>query len=120
MRRWAVRLLTTSDSIEANEIAETLDRLNQERQAMERVMLEEARQEADAELAGGSRPGRSGNGQPVVAPGVVGLLASRLKDHARRPAFAIAFNANDVGTGSGRSIAGFDLGSMVREAASVA
>ena len=34
-------------------------------------------------------------------PGIVGLLASRLKDHARRPAFAIAFNANGIGTGSG-------------------
>ncbi|TKB05437.1 MAG: single-stranded-DNA-specific exonuclease RecJ, partial [Mesorhizobium sp.] len=50
-------------------------------------------------------------------PGIVGLLASRLKDHARRPAFAIAFNANGVGTGSGRSVSGFDLGRLVREAA---
>ena len=50
-------------------------------------------------------------------PGIVGLLASRLKEHARRPAFAIAFNPNGVGTGSGRSVAGFDLGRLVREAA---
>src|SRR5690606_18156516 len=53
---------------------------------------------------------------PSWHPGIVGLLASRLKDHARRPAFAIAFNANGVGTGSGRSVPGFDLGRLVREA----
>lgn len=112
------RLLTTTDPIEANEIAETLDRLNKERQAMERGMLEEARAEADAELAGGLGPAVLVTASRSWHPGVVGLLASRLKDHARRPAFAIAFNANDIGTGSGRSIAGFDLGKMVREAAS--
>ncbi|MFC6490993.1 DHHA1 domain-containing protein, partial [Nitratireductor sp. GCM10026969] len=50
--------------------------------------------------------------------GIVGLIASRLKDHARRPAFAIAFDPNGTGTGSGRSIAGFDLGRLVREAVS--
>ena len=54
---------------------------------------------------------------PNWHPGIVGLLASRLKDHAHRPAFAIAFNANGVGTGSGRSVPGFDLGRLVREAA---
>ncbi|MEC6999711.1 DHHA1 domain-containing protein [Brucella abortus] len=45
-------------------------------------------------------------------PGIVGLLASRLKEKARRPAFAIAFNANGVGSGSGRSISGLDLGKL--------
>jgi single-stranded-DNA-specific exonuclease len=49
-------------------------------------------------------------------PGVVGLLASRLKDRFRRPAFAIAFDPSGKGTGSGRSISGFDLGRMVRAA----
>jgi single-stranded-DNA-specific exonuclease len=50
-------------------------------------------------------------------PGVVGLVASRLKDRFRRPAFAIAFlGAGSAGTGSGRSIAGVDLGAIVREA----
>ena len=112
------RLLTTTDPIEANEIAETLDRLNQERQAMERVMLEEAKAEADAEMAGGLGPAVLVTASERWHPGVVGLLASRLKDHARRPAFAIAFNQNGVGTGSGRSIAGFDLGRLVRDAVS--
>jgi len=110
------RLLATDDHAEATRIAETLDRLNQERQAMEQGMLAQARAEADAELQGGEGPAVLVTAGDGWHPGVVGLLASRLKDHARRPAFAIAFNVNGVGTGSGRSVAGFDLGRMVREA----
>ena len=110
------RLLATDDPVEARAIAETLDRLNQERQAMEQEMLAEARAEADAELAGGQGPAVIVTASTNWHPGIVGLIASRLKDYARRPAFAIAFNANGVGTGSGRSVAGFDLGRLVREA----
>lgn len=110
------RLLAGDDPVEAQKIAETLDRLNQERQVMEQRMLAEARAEADAELVGGAGPGVLVTARNDWHPGIVGLLASRLKDHARRPAFAIAFNANGTGTGSGRSIAGFDLGRLVREA----
>lgn len=111
------RLLATDDPVEAGKIAETLDRLNQERQLMEQEMLAEARAEADAELAGGTGPAVIVTASSTWHPGIVGLLASRLKDHARRPAFAIAFNPNDIGTGSGRSVSGFDLGKLVREAA---
>lgn len=111
------RLLATDDPVEATRIAERLDQLNQERQAMEQGMLAEARAEADAELAGGPGPAIVVTASPNWHPGIVGLLASRLKDHAHRPAFAIAFNANGVGTGSGRSVPGFDLGKLVREAA---
>ncbi|MBZ9677197.1 single-stranded-DNA-specific exonuclease RecJ [Mesorhizobium sp. ES1-1] len=111
------RLLATDDPVEARAIAETLDRLNQERQVMEQEMLAAARAEADAELAGGNGPAIVVTASNSWHPGIVGLLASRLKDHARRPAFAIAFNANGVGTGSGRSVSGFDLGRLVREAA---
>jgi single-stranded-DNA-specific exonuclease len=110
------RLLATDDPAEAGRIAETLDRLNQERQAMEQEMLAEARAEADAELAAGSGPAVLVTARDNWHPGVVGLLASRLKEHARRPVFAISFNANGTGTGSGRSITGFDLGRLVREA----
>jgi single-stranded-DNA-specific exonuclease len=49
-------------------------------------------------------------------PGVVGLVAARLKERFRRPAFAIAFGADGTGTGSGRSVVGVDLGAAVREA----
>lgn len=110
------RLLAGDDPAEAQRIAETLDRLNQERQAMEQIMLAEARAEADAELAGGQGPAVLVTARDNWHPGIVGLLASRLKDHARRPAFAIAFNANGTGAGSGRSIPGFDLGHLVRDA----
>ncbi len=111
------RLLATDDPVEARTIAETLDRLNQERQLMEQEMLAAARAEADAELAGGNGPAIVVTASNSWHPGIVGLLASRLKDHARRPAFAIAFNAVGIGTGSGRSVSGFDLGRLVREAA---
>lgn len=111
------RLLATDDPVEARTIAETLDRLNQERQTMEQEMLAEARAEADAELAGGNGPAVVVTASASWHPGIVGLIASRLKDYARRPAFAIAFNPNGIGTGSGRSVAGFDLGRLVREAA---
>ncbi|MER9640791.1 MULTISPECIES: single-stranded-DNA-specific exonuclease RecJ [unclassified Mesorhizobium] len=111
------RLLATDDPVEARTIAETLDRLNQERQLMEQEMLAAARAEADAELAGGNGPAIVVTASNSWHPGIVGLLASRLKDHARRPAFAIAFNTVGIGTGSGRSVSGFDLGRLVREAA---
>jgi single-stranded-DNA-specific exonuclease len=111
------RLLATDDPVEADRIAETLDRLNQERQLMEQEMLAEARAEADAEMLGGLGPAVVVTASETWHPGIVGLLASRLKDHARRPAFAVAFNPNGTGTGSGRSVSGFDLGRLVREAA---
>jgi single-stranded-DNA-specific exonuclease len=111
------RLLATDDPVEARTIAETLDRLNQERQAMEQEMLAQARAEADAELAGGNGPAVIVTASDTWHPGIVGLIASRLKEHARRPAFAISFNVNGTGSGSGRSVAGFDLGRLVRAAA---
>jgi single-stranded-DNA-specific exonuclease len=47
---------------------------------------------------------------------VVGLVAARLKERFGRPAFAIALEPGGIGTGSGRSIAGVDLGRAVRQA----
>jgi single-stranded-DNA-specific exonuclease len=100
----------------AEVIAAKLDELNRERQAMETVMLAEAEAEALAEYGDGSGAGVIVTARQNWHPGIVGLLASRLKDRFRRPAFAIAFDANGKGTGSGRSINGFDLGRMVRAA----
>ncbi|WP_011580330.1 MULTISPECIES: single-stranded-DNA-specific exonuclease RecJ [Chelativorans] len=111
-------LLATVEPGEAESIAATLDRLNQERQAMETAMLAEARAEADAELMSGDGPAVLVTASDTWHPGIVGLIASRLKDHARRPTFAIAFDMNGMGTGSGRSITGFDLGRLVRDAVS--
>jgi single-stranded-DNA-specific exonuclease len=110
------RLLTSDDPAECERIAGELDRLNQERQVIETVMLEEAVAEAAAEIG-------TGEGPPVVItaserwhPGVVGLIASRLKDRFRRPAIAIAFLPNGTGSGSARSVAGVDLGRAIRAA----
>ena len=111
-----VRLLLEDDPIEAARISVELDRLNRERQAIEQAMLAEAEAEAMAAL------GLEEKGAVVVTaaagwhPGVVGLIASRLKERYGRPAFAIALEPGGLGTGSGRSIAGVDLGQVVRRA----
>jgi single-stranded-DNA-specific exonuclease len=110
------RLLTLDDPIAAEEVAGELDELNRERQAMEAVMLEEAEAEALAEYGDGSAASVIITARDNWHPGIVGLLSSRLKDRFHRPAFAIAFDPSGKGTGSGRSIAGFDLGRMVRAA----
>lgn len=110
------RLLSTEDPVEAQKIAETLDRLNGERQAMEQQMLADARAEADAELLGGQGPAVLVTASDKWHPGIVGLIAARLKEHARRPSFAIHFHPNGIGSGSGRSIPGYDIGKLVREA----
>ena len=111
------RLLSIADPVEARRIAEELDRLNRERQVLEGGALEEA--EAQALLSMG--PDDAGAtvivGSDDWHPGVVGLVASRLKDRFKRPAFAIAWSGGGAsGTGSGRSIPGVDLGRVVRAA----
>jgi len=111
-----VRLLIEDDPIEAAKIATELDRLNRERQAIEQDTLAQAEAEALAAL------GIEEKGAVVVTaaegwhPGVVGLVAARLKEKFSRPAFAIALEPGGIGTGSGRSIAGVDIGRAVRRA----
>lgn len=108
------RLLLSDNPEEARRIAETLDGLNRERQAVEEAMLLEA--EAQALLALGLA--EEDREVLVVAgegwhPGIVGIIAGRLKERFRRPAFAIAAYEGAL-TGSGRSIVGVDLGGAVR------
>jgi len=111
-----VDLLLQADAAEAARIAAELDRLNRERQVIEAQALAQAEAEVLAAL------GVEERGAVVVTaaegwhPGVVGLVAARLKERFGRPAFAIALGAGGTGTGSGRSIAGVDLGSAVRQA----
>ena len=111
-----VCLLLEEDPVEAARIAAELDRLNRERQVIEQATLAEAEAEAYAAL------GLEEKGAVVVAaapgwhPGVVGLVAARLKERFGRPAFAIALEPGGIGTGSGRSIAGVDIGHAVRRA----
>ena len=110
------RLLASDDPAECAKIAAELDRLNGERQALETRALEEAFAEADAEIGDGEGPAVVVTANRGWHPGVVGLIASRLKDRYRRPALAIALAANGTGTGSGRSVSGVDLGAAVRSA----
>jgi single-stranded-DNA-specific exonuclease len=111
-----VRLLLEEDPVEAGRIAAELDRLNTERRQIEIATVAQADAEAMAAL------GLEEKGAVVVTagqgwhPGVVGLVAARLKERYGRPAFAIALEPGGTGTGSGRSIAGVDLGQAVRRA----
>jgi len=104
-----VRLLTSTDPEEARTIALELDRLNEERRAIEMTVCEQA--EAQAQQL---------NGLPVVTvmasgwhPGVIGIVAGRLKEKFGRPAIVIAECEDGQGKGSGRSISGIDLGAAV-------
>jgi single-stranded-DNA-specific exonuclease len=109
------KLLVTDDPAEAAAIAARLNQLNEERREIERLTLEAAEAEAMASL------GIEEKGAIVLAsgegwhPGVVGLVAARLKERYQRPALAIAF-LGQTGTGSGRSIPSVDLGRAVRRA----
>ncbi len=111
------RLLLARDEAEAGRMAVELDRLNGERQVIERAMVEEG--EAQALL----RLGLDEQGAEVVLvsspdwhQGVVGLVASRLKERFHRPAFAFAVGEGGFATGSARSIPGVDIGSSIRRA----
>ncbi|QBM76081.1 single-stranded-DNA-specific exonuclease RecJ [Sphingomonas sp. AAP5] len=104
-----VRLLTTRDPAEAERIAVELDRLNEERRAIEGIVQEAA------ELIALNQSNRA---VLVVAghgwhPGVIGIVAGRLKEKYGRPALVIALDDAGLGKGSGRSISGVDLGAAV-------
>ncbi|GAA5050642.1 single-stranded-DNA-specific exonuclease RecJ [Erythrobacter westpacificensis] len=105
-----VRLLTTEDPDEAREIAAQLSQLNEERRAIEAAVQEEA----EAQLA--AQPNRAvicvaGKGWH---PGVIGIVAGRIKEKTGKPSLAIALDAESgQGKGSGRSIPGVDLGAAI-------
>ena len=111
-----VRLLVENDPIEAAKIAAELDRLNRERQAIEQETLAQAEAEADAALGIGDKGAVIVTAAEGWHPGIVGLVAARLKEKFGRPAFAIALEPGGIGTGSGRSISGVDIGRAVRRA----
>jgi single-stranded-DNA-specific exonuclease len=95
-----VRLLTTDDPAEAEAIAAELERFNEERRAIEAMVAEAAE----------ALCGSQGNRAVLVAagegwhPGVIGIVAGRLKEKLGRPAIVVAIGADGVGKGSGRSI----------------
>lgn len=105
-----VRLLTTEDPEEARTIAAQLSALNEERRAIEQAVQEAA----EAQL-----PGQHNRAVLVLAgkgwhPGVIGIVAGRIKEKTGKPTLVIALDTEDGhGKGSGRSIAGVDLGAAI-------
>jgi single-stranded-DNA-specific exonuclease len=104
-----VRLLTSTDPEEARVLAAELDRLNEERRAIEMLVTEQAELQAQAQ-----------QDSPVIIvmsggwhQGVIGIVAGRIKERFGRPAIVIAETEDGSGKGSGRSISGVDLGAAV-------
>lgn len=108
------RLLSTRDAAEAVRIAVDLDRLNRERQAIEAEAVAEAEAEMDKALTEDPALPVLVIGRSEWHPGIVGLVAARLKERFNRPAFAFAIRPDGSATGSGRSVPGVDLGHAVR------
>jgi len=105
-----LRLLLTDDPQEAARLAATLDAVNRQRQEVEASMLETA-------LAAAERQAAQGHAALLVHgdgwhPGVVGIVAGRIKERFNRPA-CVAGIADGVAKGSGRSVPGVDLGAAV-------
>lgn len=105
-----VRLLVTDREEEALNIAQDLDALNQERQEIEARVLEEANQQALSQT------------EPVLLlagpwhPGVIGIVAGRLKDRYYKPTFVMSVDDQGIAKGSARSIEGIHLGDLVHAA----
>jgi single-stranded-DNA-specific exonuclease len=108
------RLLATASESEAAALAERLDVLNAERRDIEAAVRAEALAQAEARGLDAPLVWAAGDGWH---PGVVGIVAARLKEAARRPAVVIGFDG-DIGKGSARSISGVDLGAAVQRLAS--
>lgn len=107
------RLLSTQDPHEAQALAERLDRLNTERREIEAAVRMAALAQAEERDLEAPLVWAAGEGWH---PGVVGIAASRLKEHSNRPSIVIGFDG-DEGKGSGRSIAGVDLGNAIQRLA---
>lgn len=105
-----VRLLTTDDPEEARAIAEQLSALNEERRAIEAEVQEAAEAQLD---------GQHNMAVQVLAgsgwhPGVIGIVAGRIKEKTGKPSIIIALDETDgTGKGSGRSISGVDIGAAI-------
>ena len=105
-----VRLLTTEDQDEARAISAQLSTLNEERRAIEAVVQEAAERQLE---------GQHNRAVHVLAgkgwhPGVIGIVAGRIKEKTGKPALVIALDSESgTGKGSGRSIAGVDLGAAI-------
>lgn len=107
------RLLSTDDHAEAMAIAQALNEYNKDRQEIEAAVLREALEQVEEAAS------VADDGLPLVMaagddwhPGVIGIVAGRLKERYNRPACVIAFDG-ESGKGSGRSVPGLDLGQAI-------
>ena len=107
------RLLACADPHEARALAERLDALNAERRDIEAAVRAAALAQAEARGLDAPLVWAAGSGWH---PGVVGIVAARLKEHTNRPAVVIGLDGGE-GKGSGRSVAGVDLGASVQRLA---
>jgi single-stranded-DNA-specific exonuclease len=108
-----IECLTTDDPARAAQLAQQLDAINRERRSVEAGMREQAERQLDALLA---QLVDAGGAPPALAiydrgfhEGVVGIVASRLKERVHRPTFVFARGQDGLLKGSGRSIEGFHL-----------
>ena len=108
------RLLACDNPAEARAMAERLDQLNTERREVEAQVRDAALAQAEARGLEAPLVWAAGEGWH---PGVVGIVASRLKERANRPAIVIGLDG-DEGKGSGRSVSGVDLGAAIQRLAS--
>jgi single-stranded-DNA-specific exonuclease len=108
------RLLACDTPAEARAMAERLDQLNTERREVEAQVRDAALAQAEARGLDAPLVWAAGEGWH---PGVVGIVASRLKERANRPAIVIGLDG-DEGKGSGRSVSGVDLGAAIQRLAS--
>ena len=107
------RLLATTDPHEARSLAERLDALNTERREIEEAVRAQALEQAEKRGFDAPLVWAAGDGWH---PGVVGIVASRLKERTNRPSIVIGFDG-DAGKGSGRSVSGIDLGAAIQKLA---
>ena len=103
------RLLSSDDEAEVSAIARHLDSLNDERRAIEAVVLDQAITQVEEAAQPGSLTFAVGEGWH---PGVIGIVASRLKERYNKPSIVVALDG-EIGKGSGRSVGGVDLGAAV-------
>jgi single-stranded-DNA-specific exonuclease len=107
------RLLATTDPNEARAMADRLDELNTERRDIEAQVRAAALDQAESRDLEAPLVWAAGEGWH---PGVVGIVASRLKEKTNRPAIVIGLDG-DEGKGSGRSVTGIDLGAAIQRCA---
>ena len=107
------RLLACGDPHEAAALAERLDMLNTERRDVEASVRAAALDQAEARGFDAPLVWAAGAGWH---PGVVGIVASRLKEASNRPSIVIGFE-DGIGKGSGRSVSGIDLGAPIQRLA---